>query len=90
MKKITVEEPILDHEVAVNLLLEALVKHKIIESLNEIEGVGHRVVQGGELFKDAAVIDGDVVKKITSLNDLAPLHNPANITGIKAFQKGIT
>lgn len=86
-EKITVEEPILDHEVAVNLLLEALVKHKIIESLNEIEGVGHRVVQGGELFKDAAVIDGDVVKKITSLNDLAPLHNPANITGIKAFQK---
>jgi acetate kinase len=75
-----------DHEVAVKMLLEKLTGFGIINSLDEIEGIGHRVVHGGEVFDDSAVITDDVLEKISELSDLAPLHNPANITGIKAFQ----
>lgn len=78
---------ILDHSVAVDLVINSLIEHKVIETLDEIQGVGHRVVQGGELFKDSAIIDDEVVLKIASLNDLAPLHNPAHIIGINAFRK---
>ncbi len=85
-EKISVSEPVHDHERAVELVIEALIKHKIIASLKEINGVGHRVVQGGELFKTSAVITDDVVEKVSELSDLAPLHNPANVTGIKAFR----
>ena len=85
-EKISISEPVHDHERAVELVIEALIKHKIIASLKEINGVGHRVVQGGELFKTSAVITDDVVKKVSELSDLAPLHNPANVTGIKAFR----
>ncbi len=88
-KKVSVEQPILDHSVAVELLLEGLIKYNIINSLDEIEGVGHRVVQGGELFKTSTVIDDEVVVKIASLNDLAPLHNPAHIIGINSFRKAL-
>jgi acetate kinase len=58
----------------------------ILESIDEIEGVGHRVVAGGELFDDSALITDEVVDQIESLNELAPLHNPANVTGIRAFK----
>jgi acetate kinase len=67
-------------------VIKGLIENKIIDSLDEIKGVGHRVVQGGEIFKDSVVITDQVIKDIESLNDLAPLHNPANITGIRAFQ----
>lgn len=80
---------VLDHSVAVDLVIKGLLENKVIASLDEIQGVGHRVVQGGELFKESVVIDDDVVIKIASLNDLAPLHNPANIIGINAFRKAI-
>lgn len=80
---------VLDHSVAVDLVIKGLLENQVIESLDEIQGVGHRVVQGGELFKESVVIDDDVVIKIASLNDLAPLHNPANIIGINAFRKAI-
>ncbi|MBN3490230.1 acetate kinase [Acholeplasma equirhinis] len=80
---------ILDHSVAVDLVINGLLENGIISSLEEINGVGHRVVQGGELFKDSAVIDDEVVLKIASLNDLAPLHNPAHIIGINAFRKAL-
>jgi len=88
-EKVTVEQPILDHKVAVSLLLDGLVKYNIISSLNEIEGVGHRVVQGGETFKSSTVITDEVIEQIRDLNDLAPLHNPANITGIESFKKAL-
>ncbi len=88
-EKVVTETSILDHKVAVHLLLDGLVDYKIIDSLKEINGVGHRVVQGGELFKDSTVITDEVVEQIRSLNDLAPLHNPANITGIEAFRKAL-
>ncbi|MFU8792763.1 MAG: acetate/propionate family kinase [Acholeplasmataceae bacterium] len=86
-KKIETTQMILDHGKAVELVLEGLIKHQIIKSLDEIKGVGHRVVQGGEKFKESAVITDLMIDVLTSLNDLAPLHNPANITGIEAFRK---
>ena len=80
---------VLDHSVAVDLVIKGMLENQVISSLDEIQGVGHRVVQGGELFKESVIIDDDVVIKIASLNDLAPLHNPANIIGINAFRKAI-
>lgn len=77
---------IADHSVAVQLLLQKLTEYGIIKSLDEIEGIGHRVVHGGELFNDSALITEDTLQKIEALSDLAPLHNPANVIGIKAFQ----
>lgn len=76
-----------DHEIAVKMLLDQLIDLKILGSYDEITGVGHRVVAGGEYFKDSTVIEGDVLEKIEELADLAPLHNPANAMGIKAFKK---
>ncbi|HHW99958.1 MAG TPA: acetate kinase [Acholeplasmataceae bacterium] len=79
--------PIKDHAVAVKVLLDDLVDKGIVKDLNEINGVGHRVVQGGSYFKDSALIDQEVIDKIDEMSSLAPLHNPANLTGINAFMK---
>ena len=76
-----------NHEVAVGLLLEKLIHHQIIDSFEEIDGMGHRVVHGGEVFSDSVLITEEVIEEIEKLSDLAPLHNPANITGIKAFKR---
>jgi acetate kinase len=76
-----------DHEVAVKMLLDKLTSLGIIKSLDEIEGIGHRVVHGGEAFNDSALITDEVLAKIEELSELAPLHNPANATGIKAFKQ---
>lgn len=86
-KKEVTETPILNHAEAVNMVLEALLKFEIIHDLNEIEGVGHRVVQGGEKFIKSTIITEDCVNQLEELNDLAPLHNPANIIGIRTFLK---
>ncbi len=77
------------HAEGVELLLHTLLEKGIVASLDEIAGVGHRVVQGGEFFKDSSLVDEAVVEKIAELADLAPLHNPAHIIGIKAFQKAL-
>jgi acetate kinase len=76
-----------NHDVAVKMLLDKLTNLGIIESLDEIEGIGHRVVHGGELFTDSVLITEEVLAQIKELSDLAPLHNPANITGILAFKQ---
>ncbi|MBC1920784.1 acetate kinase [Listeria grayi] len=86
-EKVTEIVGIPDHEVAVQMLLEKLLEHKIISSYDEITGVGHRVVHGGEVFPESVVIDDQVIEKIEELSELAPLHNPANVIGIKAFRK---
>ena len=80
---------IADHGVAVDMMLNDLVERNIISSLDEIDGVGHRVVHGGVRFTQSAVITPEVVKEIEDVIPLAPLHNPAHITGIKAFQKAL-
>ena len=83
--KVSVTQPIMNHEDAVELLIDGLLKHNIISDLKEIDGVGHRVVQGGEIFKESALIDDVVINHIKQLSPLAPLHNPANLVGILAF-----
>lgn len=75
-----------NHEVAVQFLLNKLTETGIIRSLDEIEGVGHRVVHGGEIFNDSAVVNDQVLAQIEDLAELAPLHNRANATGIRAFR----
>jgi acetate kinase len=81
--------PIMDHADAVKLLLEALTKHNIIKSLDEIKAIGHRVVQGGKYFSKSAIFNEDTEKKIESLIPLAPLHNPAHLIGYRAFKKAL-
>jgi acetate kinase len=85
-EKIKEVRDIPNHEDAVMLLLEKLTTLGIIETLDEIEGIGHRVVHGGEKFNDSVLITEQVMTIIEDLSELAPLHNPANITGIRAFQ----
>lgn len=81
--------PVANHGVAVNILLEDLIKRGIIKDLHEIAGVGHRIVQGGNLFKCSTLVDDEVIEGIAKLCDLAPLHNPAHLVGIEAFRKAL-
>lgn len=76
-----------DHAVAVKMLLEKLTEFHIIKDFNEIDGVGHRVVHGGEKFSDSVLLTDEVINDIDQLSELAPLHNPANVVGIKAFKQ---
>lgn len=78
---------IADHTQAVKILLDDLKRFEIIQSYYEITGVGHRVVAGGEYFKESALVTDDVLEKIEELSLLAPLHNPANADGIRAFKQ---
>ncbi|MCX7578535.1 acetate kinase [Leuconostoc falkenbergense] len=79
--------PIKDHQQAINFMLQKLTDLGIIEDFQEITGVGHRVVAGGEWFNHSVVVTDEVLAKIDRLADYAPLHNPANAMGIRAFQK---
>ncbi|MBM7636718.1 acetate kinase [Streptococcus saliviloxodontae] len=84
------EEQVLDikdHVQAVKILLDDLIRFEIIAAYDEITGVGHRVVAGGEIFKESVLIEGDVLAQIEELSALAPLHNPANAAGIRAFKE---
>lgn len=89
--KATVEmdSPMPDHTAAVELVLKMLTdpKHGVIASLDEIGAVGHRIVHGGEKFASSTVITDEVIAAITECNDLAPLHNPANLIGIESCKK---
>ncbi|MCR5213240.1 MAG: acetate kinase [Eubacterium sp.] len=78
-----------DHGVALQAVIDVLVSPEdgAITSLDEIGAVGHRVVHGGEYFSSSVIVDDQVIKKIEECSDLAPLHNPANLLGIKACQK---
>ncbi len=86
-EKVKEVRDIKDHEEAVNIMLDSFEKHGFIENINDIEGTGHRVVHGGELFPTSALVTDEVEKQIESLSELAPLHNPANLMGIRAFKK---
>lgn len=88
-EKIVRTLPIPTHKEAVQLLLDILIEKNIVHSLDEIKGVGHRVVQGGSYFDQSAVIDDYVISKIDELKSLAPLHNPAHLTGYYAFKEAI-
>ena len=81
--------PMPDHTEAIRLVLEALTNSKtgVVGSLDEIGAVGHRVVHGGEKFAESVIINEDVLAAVEECNDLAPLHNPANLIGINACRK---
>ena len=89
--KVVIEKPMKDHADAINMVIEALVskEHGVIADMSEISAVGHRVVHGGELFSKSVVITDEVKKAVESCNDLAPLHNPANLIGIAACEKAM-
>ena len=88
-EKETTVSPMPDHTEAIRLVLEALTNEKTgaIKSLSEIDAVGHRVVHGGEKFAASTLITPEVIEAIKECNDLAPLHNPANLIGIDACKK---
>lgn len=83
------EVPMGNHTDAIRLVLEALTNEKtgVVKSLAEIGAVGHRIVHGGEKFAKSTVIDSEVLAAIEECNDLAPLHNPANLIGINACKE---
>ena len=87
--KYEVFEPIPDHNVGINLILDALVdkEHGVINSINDIVAVGHRVAHGGEFFTESSLIDARVKSEIEKCIELAPLHNPANLKGILSMEK---
>ena len=78
-----------NHTEAVDVLIEELFNNKIIESLDEIKGVGHRVLHGGEKYSDSVIITDEVIQDIKDLTKLGPLHHPGNLAGIEALQKAI-
>lgn len=88
-EKVVIENPMPDHTVAVQMVIDALTdaSHGVVKSLSEIDAVGHRIVHGGESFATSVIINDDVIKAIEDVSDLAPLHNPANLIGIHACQK---
>ena len=86
-EKIVKEAVLTDHKQAVKILVDELFENKIINSLDEIKGIGHRIVQGADQFNQSVIIDDQVIQTIQDLSPLAPLHNPAAVTGIKAFKE---
>ena len=88
-EKIKKEAYMEDHSVAVDYLMKDLISLNIVKNLSEIEGVGHRILHGGAEFSEPVVLSDEVVERISKYNELGPLHNPANILGIKAFMKAL-
>ena len=88
-EKISKEVPVPNHEVAVKLLLDALIEYGIVKDLSEIEGAGHRIVQGGPYFSESVKVNDDVVDKVRELIDIAPLHNAAHLVCYEAFKKAL-
>lgn len=86
-EKVKTVQDIKDHVEAVDIMLDAFKAHNIINDINDIDGTGHRVVHGGEKFPESVAITDEVEKEIEELSELAPLHNPANLMGIRAFRK---
>ena len=88
-EKIKLEHPAKNHEKAIDFALKQLInpEYKVIDSLDEISAIGHRLVHGGEKINQSTVINNEVVKVLEEYTDLAPLHNPPGIIGIKACQK---
>ncbi len=88
-EKYIVEQPLKDHQDAIELVLKSLIdeNHGVIKSMDEISAVGHRVVHGGEKYSKSVLVNDEVMKNIEACIKLAPLHNPPNIIGIKACEE---
>ncbi|HER09711.1 MAG TPA: acetate kinase [Bacteroides sp.] len=80
--------PVMDHTVGIHLIIDALIhkEHGVIKKIEEIAAVGHRVVQGGEKYKESVLITQEVIKDVEACIELAPLHNPANLKGILSVE----
>ncbi|MBR4529271.1 MAG: acetate kinase [Lachnospiraceae bacterium] len=89
--KIVKEVPMPDHNKAIELVIEALTDPEtgVVKELSEIDAVGHRIVHGGEAFTKSVIINDEVIKAIEDVSDLAPLHNPANLIGVRACMKAM-
>lgn len=87
--KVKTEIDLKNHSDAVKYLQEELIKNNVVKSLSEISGVGHRLVQGGDKFKESVLLTDEVLKECEKFNDLAPLHNPAMLSCIKAFKEAM-
>lgn len=87
-EKIVIEKEMPDHEVAIGMVIDALIdpEHGVISSLEEIDAIGHRLVHGGEKFTESVIIDDEVIKGVEEVSPLAPLHNPANLIGVRACE----
>ena len=88
-EKIKGERYLKNHSEAVKVLIEELLKYKAVESLNEIDGIAHRVLHGGEKYSDSVLITDEVIKDIEDLTKLGPLHHPGNLAGIEAFKEAL-
>ena len=86
-KKISGATYLKGHNEAVNVMIDELVKNKIINDMSEIKGIGHRVLHGGEIYNKSVLIDDDVLNNIINMTNLGPLHHPGEIAGIRAMQK---
>ena len=86
-EKIRGEKYLKNHHEAVQVLLDELIRHGAVKSLDEIKGVGHRVLHGGEKYSDSVLIDQDVIQSIRDLTKLGPLHHPGNLAGIEALEE---
>ena len=87
MEKIKGAKYLKNHSEAVQVLLNELIEHKAVESLDEIKGVGHRVLHGGEKYSDSVLITDEVIQDIKDLTKLGPLHHPGNLAGIEALKE---
>lgn len=85
-EKIKKSKYLANHEDAVKVLIDELLENKIVESLDEIKGVGHRVLHGGEKYKESVIITDEVIKDIEDLTKLGPLHHPGNLAGIRSMK----
>ena len=88
-EKIHEDIDMMNHTEAVEIMLDRIVKLGIVKDLSEIEAVGHRVVHGGDKYNKSVIITDEVIEDIVKFSDLAPLHNPANLLGIKAIKEAL-
>ncbi len=88
-EKLKREVDLKDHSVAVKYLIEELINNKVVDSLEDIDGVGHRIVHGADKYSKSVLLNEEIIKDIESFNDLAPLHNPANLVGVRAFMENM-
>ena len=88
-EKVVIEQAMPDHEVAIRMVLDALTNENygVIKNLDEIDAIGHRLVHGGEKFTKSVIIDDEVIAGVEECSPLAPLHNPANLIGVRACQE---
>ena len=88
-EKIKKEAVLANHTNAVKILTQELLDNNIVEDLSEIKAIGHRMVHGGEKYASSVLLTDEVIKTVEELSDLAPLHNPANLVGVRAFMEVI-